>query len=70
MIRDAHWYALAAGERSSEGLVTGAARKTRDYDQSDPPDLVANDWKVVTYVRDAVGSESTELVSSVTGTAI
>jgi hypothetical protein len=23
MIRDAHWYALAAGERSSEGIVTG-----------------------------------------------
>jgi hypothetical protein len=22
MIRDAHWYALAAGERSSEGIVT------------------------------------------------
>ena len=28
MIRDAHWYALAAGERSSEGVVTGTARNT------------------------------------------
>ena len=26
MIRDAHWYALATGERSSEGVVTWHAR--------------------------------------------
>ncbi len=26
MMREAHWYAIAAGERSSEGVVTGAAR--------------------------------------------
>ena len=25
MIRDAHWYAVATGERSSEGLVTDTA---------------------------------------------
>jgi hypothetical protein len=70
MMRDAHWYALAAGERSSEGLVTGAARKTRDYDQSDLPALVANYGKVVTYVTDVVGRKSTGLVPFVTGTAI
>ena len=29
MIRDAHWYALANGERLSEGVVTGAAQRSR-----------------------------------------
>ena len=71
MMRDAHWYALAAGERSSEGLVTGAARaKPAPMTRSDLPALVANYGKVVTYVSNARSSKSSELMRTVTGMAI
>jgi hypothetical protein len=45
MIRDAHWYALAAGERSSVGVVTGHAHNTCVRGEGKATAFSRNRWK-------------------------
>jgi hypothetical protein len=58
MMRVAHWYAFAIGERSSEGEVTGAARNAYVWQESERAASSHNAWegRDLRLTREAPGS--------------